>query len=263
MQGSLTFYGTVGDRNSTLEIDRTGPIDLTPFFEDLFHRHHERVAWKDCRSQYRAARPDIYKTKERTAKLDKNFEITDKLATFTFKMEDFYSMMLYEQTPKELSKFLEVNMIDVNDFGNDAMLKRLAKFDEDYARIYFHYTSGPYVLIQPLDGIITPKDIEGMVRPSKPKNQEAAYTFNQINNLYDNNGKRNNNKRIVTHPYHCRLENHLEKVIQNRVQEKKIIRVYRAATLDFNMFSIISHYKLPIEHLEIILKNPQTNPNKE
>jgi hypothetical protein len=246
MQGTLSFYGAVGDGNTTLEIDRTGPIDLSPFFKKVFEEYHKRVAFKDMRVKFKKGHPEIRDINQREKELASNIFLDDKLATISFPIEDLYSMMFKETTPEKLSRFLFENMKDTEDYQNLALLQKIGTFNHDYERVNFRWC-GSYVMIQPLDNLLTPKLIEDIFPPA-PLKKVSVEAFNDY---YVCKEMRHMN---ITKPYHCKYEDYLLRKLNREINEKKVIRVYDSALCDLNLFRIIAAHHLPTEHLEIKVK---------
>ena len=267
MQKTLSFYGTAGDGLATLEVDRTGPIDLTPFFQDAFDTYFEHIAWKQERMETNAANSDIGLRDQLAIEYKKSYNIDATKATFKFKMNDFFAMFLRRYDSRKLGEFLKNNIVDQEDFGYETLLKRLENSKEDYTRIYFEYDSGPWFRVIPKDKDITHIDIEKTIHPSKiycdnPERQKLQDEFETRCDAELLNPE--TSKRTKTRRYNCTLENKVEETLRNKFTQKKIIRVYDNSWLpELDYFHIIIEYKLPIEHLEIVAKNSENNPKKE
>jgi len=252
MQRTLYFYGTSGEREATLEIDRTGPIDLTPLFVDVFKQYAENIAWKQCLKEKKRKASEYEKWYEREAEC--KYTLNDKKASFKFSIDELFSTMLYRYEPEDLSRFLKENVTDIEDFGNNVLLRKIDTFKENYERIHFRWVASSYFVVEPMDGSINPSEIEEIVRPrTKRLSQDAIYNYRDINK-----DKKNEN-RITTRPYYTHSQYIVERILlrelSKKVEPKKILMVYRLHTPSLDYFSIINQYRLPTAHLEIVPKN--------
>lgn len=247
LQGSLSFYGTVGNNEITLEVDRTAPVDLVPYFKKIFHKYNTALVTRDLHSEGQNE-VDEWILKKRVQTLDEKIEIKENAAIFPFILKDFYSMMLYKNTPEQLAEFLKQNMKDPEDFHNETLIKKTLQFHEEYLRVSLDYVNTPYFMVKPYDEGLTCDEIEALVPPplkdKVSRNAREWYIF-----------LKKDKKIEITQPYPVRLENHMERTLRDAVSDKRLIRVYETSTYNFDLFEIIVSLDLPRDNLDIVRRN--------
>lgn len=246
MKGALSFENTVGeDPYTTLTIDRARPMDLSYLFSNFFREMDDFyfTSWNDVKWE-----------------ADKSKSIA------VFKLEStFFRGLLGHYNPGDLSSFLKEH-VDIDDFHNESLVKRLDSFDEFYERIYCHNPKGNYFLLEPMnsgkDAWEKVKSIESIFAPEMPKNvpSYAARVYSRFKEVSQEEGGLEKGERGITKPYKFSSYNEVLNKLNNQLGKPlfPVSRFFHGPSLDIeneDYFPIIRYCEdMPTDHLKIARK---------
>ncbi|MGV8169164.1 MAG: hypothetical protein ACP5N3_03855 [Candidatus Nanoarchaeia archaeon] len=250
--GPLLFLYTQGEETPQLIIDRTAPVDLYPFFKELFecvdkshyHQHHKRYEYRSVKSkEKRIDELDFLKELE-----TKRWSVDEQTAIAKFEFDDFLRAIVSSFKVKTFYKFLEEQMTDKNDFFNEILLNKLDKFEENYSLVNFYWNESHFII----DSKEIPANkIESLI-PYAPKRREIYFRRYFSKKDYPN----------ITQMYHARhgilCEQELYENSKKDPEMKTILKIpshHLWLHGELNLYSIISKYKLPTDDITIIKKS--------
>lgn len=244
---NLTFFSTAGnERPAELEIPKNTPINLMPWFKDLFKYYDDRRVSKLREEEWENRIPkDQHTWPKLQEKVDNRFTEDDESYIMKFRFEELLQVTLGTYKTEEFANFLESVMKNPKDFNNDTLLQRIKRHQEVYGLVQFYYNSD-YFVIKPKSDNLNIEYLENIVEPKwNTQSQSPARLYDMCNE----EGK----KPSTTRPYFKRRIKSIKRSLESNKDFKIIvIENQREFLPKLSVIDIISRYDLSQENLELV-----------